>query len=283
MPGDAGRKRGRFVAFVKLTLVTFGLLYAAALSGLYVFQRDLQYFPARRDPAPEAVGLRGVERVLLSTPDGETLVVWFSPAAPGRPTVLFLHGNAGAVADRADRLAFYQSRGFGAAFLSWRGYGGSTGSPSEAGLLIDARTAYDALRARGIAPEQIVLVGESLGTGVAVQTAARVPVGGLVLEAPFTAAVDIAGRAYPWVPVRLLMKDQFRSAAHIASVRAPLLILHGEADAVIPANFGRALFALANDPKTFLSLGPVGHEALFDPATWTKGADFIDRRALSGP
>ncbi len=271
------------MAFVKLTLVTFGLLYAAALSGLYVFQRDLQYFPARHDPSPQAVGLQGVERVLLSTPDGETLVLWLSPAAPGQPTILFLHGNAGAMADRADRLAFYQARGFGAAFLSWRGYGGSTGQPTEAGLLIDARAAYDALRDRGIPPDQIVLVGESLGTGVAVQTAARVPVGAVVLEAPYTAAVDIAGRAYPWVPVRLLMKDQFRSAAHIAGVRAPLLILHGEADTVIPPGFGRALFALANDPKTFLSLGPVGHEALFDPSTWAKGADFIDRLALPRP
>jgi uncharacterized protein len=268
------------LAFIKLTLVAFGVLYAAALTGLYVFQRDLQYVPARHDPRPEAVGLRGVEPVLLPTPDGETLVLWLSPAAPGKPTILFLHGNAGAMADRADRLAFYQSRGFGAAFLSWRGYGGSTGTPSEAGLLIDARTAYDFLRKRGVAAAQIALVGESLGTGVAVQTAANVPVGAVVLEAPFTAAVDIARMAYPWVPVRLLMKDQFRSDAHIASVRAPLLILHGEADTVIPIAFGRALFALANEPKTFLSLGPVGHEALSNPATWAKGADFIDGLAL---
>ncbi len=271
------------MAFVKLTLVTFGLLYTAALSALFVFQRDLQYFPARHDPTPEAVGLSGVERLLLPTADGETLVMWLSPAAPGRPTILFLHGNSGAMADRADRLAFYQSRGFGAAFLSWRGYGGSTGNPSEAGLLIDARTAYDALRQRGIAAGQIVLVGESLGTGVAVQTAARVPAGAVVLEAPFTSAIDVARRAYPWVPVRLLMKDQFRSSAHIAGVRAPLLVLHGEADVIIPPGFGRALFALANDPKTFLSLGPVGHEALSDPVTWAKGADFIDRLDLSTP
>jgi fermentation-respiration switch protein FrsA (DUF1100 family) len=218
-----------------------------------------------------------VERVTLATPDGESLVMWFSPPAPGRPTILFLHGNAGALADRAQRLKYYQSRGLGAAFLSWRGYGGSTGRPTEPGLLIDARTAYDHLRGQGIDASQIVLVGESLGSGVAVQTAAENPVGAVVLEAPFTAAVDIARIAYPWVPVRLLMQDQFRSSAHIAAVRAPLLILHGEADAVVPAGFGRALHALANDPKTFLSLGPVGHEALFDPATWAAGADFIDR------
>lgn len=264
------------MAFVKLTVLSFGVLYLAALSGLYVFQRDLQYFPAHRDPAPEAVGLSGVERVLLQTQDGESLVLWYSPAQPGRPTILFLHGNAGAMSDRADRLAFYQSRGFGAAFLSWRGYGGSSGRPTEPGLLIDAKTAYDHLRESGIDAGQIVLVGESLGTGVAVQTAARTAVGAVVLEAPFTAAVDVAQRSYPWVPVGLLMKDQFRSRNHIASIRAPLLVLHGEADRVIPFAFGKTLFALASEPKSFLSLGQVGHEALFDARTWAEGADFID-------
>ncbi|CAN1504836.1 COG1073 Hydrolases of the alpha/beta superfamily [Paracoccaceae bacterium] len=264
------------MAFIKLTLVTFGLLYAAALSGIYAFQRDLQYFPSDRDPAPQAVGLEGVDRITLTTPDGETLVLWLAPSATGRPVILFLHGNAGAMPDRADRLAFYQSRGFGAAFLSYRGYGGSTGSPSEAGLMIDAKTAYDHLRGLGIAADRIVLVGESLGTGVAVQTAAQNTVGAVVLEAPFSAAVDIARQAYPWAPVGLLMKDQFRSHDHIAHIRAPLLILHGAADGVIPQGFGKRLFDAARDPKTFLSLGPVGHEALFDPETWAKGADFID-------
>lgn len=265
------------MAFIKLTLVTFGLLYGVALSGMYVFQRDLQYFPTRRDPAPEAVGLTGVTGVALTTPDGETLVLWESPAQGDRPTLLFLHGNAGEIADRADRQAFYQSRGYGTAFLSYRGYGGSTGRPTEAGLLIDAKTAYDHLRGQGIPPDRIVLVGESLGTGPAVLTAAANPVAALVLEAPYSAAVDIARRAYPWLPVGLLMKDQYRSRDHIAAVRAPLLILHGEADQVIPQGFGKRLYDAARDPKTFLSLGPVGHEALFDPATWAAGADFIDR------
>lgn len=264
------------MAFLKLALAIVGLFYVAALSGLFFLQRDLQYFPSRHDPTPEASGLRGVERLQIATPDGETLVLWYSRAVAGQPTILFLHGNAGAMADRADRLAFYQERGFGAAFLSWRGYGGSTGKPTEAGLLIDAKAGYDYLRGQGINPGQIVLLGESLGSSVAVQTAAQNPVAAVVLEAPFTAAVDIARRAYPWVPVGLLMKDQFRTSDHVAAIRAPLLILHGETDAVVPVGYGRALYALARDPRTFLSLGAVGHEALSDPTTWTKGADFIE-------
>jgi hypothetical protein len=265
------------VILLKSTFLILGLLWSTAVAGIYVVQRDLQYFPARQDPPPQRLGLAGVERVSLATPDGETLVLWWSPPAPGRPTVLFLHGNAGAIADRADRLAFYQSRGLGAAFLSYRGYGGSTGRPTEAGLVTDAETAYRFLRDRGIAADRIVAVGESLGTGVAVQLAARQPVSALVLEAPYTAAVDVAARAYPWVPVRLLMKDRFLSREVIGTVRAPVLILHGEGDRVIPFTQGQALHARVTAPATFVSLGPVGHEALFDPATWAMGADFIDR------
>lgn len=269
------------MVFLKLTLLTFGLVYASALSGMYLLQRQLQYFPDRHDPAPAELGLSGVERLTLPTSDGEMLVLWFAPAAPDRPVILFLHGNAGSIADRADRFAFYQAQGFGVAFLSWRGYGGSSGRPSETGLMIDAKTAYDHLRGLGIAPDRIVLVGESLGTGVAVQTAARNPVGAVILEAPYTSTADIARRAYPWVPVALLMKDKYRSAAHIAGIHAPLLILHGERDQVIPFGFGKALFALANAPKTFLSLGRKGHEALSDPATWAAEGDFLD--VLFGP
>lgn len=260
---------------LKLGFVTCGLIYATLVGTLFTLQRDLQYFPTREDPAPEALGLSGVSRETLTTPDGESLVLWHAPAAPGRPTVLFLHGNGGSIAHRADRLAFYQSRGLGAAFLSWRGYGGSTGKPDEAGLLQDGETALAFLSRQGIGP--VILVAESLGTGVAVQLAARRPVGALVLEAPYTAAVDVAARAYPVFPVRWLMHDQFRSRDHIAEVRAPLLILHGERDEVIPFAFGQTLYALANEPKTLRSLGPVGHAATADPATWALGADFIDR------
>jgi uncharacterized protein len=253
------------------------VLYATVLGGLYAFQRDLMYFPTHRDPAPARVGLTGVARVVLSTPDGETLVLWTSPAQGNRPTILFLHGNAGEIADRADRFAFYQQRGYGVAFLSWRGFGGSTGSPSEPGLLTDAKTAYDHLRGLGIPADRIVLIGESLGTGPAVLTAAANPVGAMILEAPYTATVDIARLQYPWLPVGLLMRDQFRSRDHIAAIHAPLLILHGDDDRVIPQAFGKRLFEAAPQPKTFLSLGPVGHEALSSPTTWAAEADFIDR------
>ncbi|MFN6924886.1 MAG: alpha/beta hydrolase [Tabrizicola sp.] len=256
-PGPKPWKGRTLLTVLGMIPAGFGLVDAAALSGLFLAQRDLQYFPTRRDPAPEHLGLTGVERVLLPASYGAAAVLWWSAPAPGRPAILFLHGNAGEIADRADRLAFYQGRGYGAAFLSYRGYDGSTGRPSEAGLISDARAAHEFVAARGIAPQRIVLVGESLGAGVAVQLAARAPVGAVVLEAPFTAAVDLAAELYPWAPVRLLMRDRFRNRDHIAAIGAPLLILHGERDAVIPYPHGRALFRLAREPKAFLSSGPV--------------------------
>lgn len=265
------------MGIVKLTVLFCGLLYLSAAGGMFLLQRSLQYFPTHRDPAPVTIGLTGVTRVTLATPDGETLVLWYAPPTRDRPVILFLHGNGGEIADRAPRLAFYQSRGYGVTFLSWRGYGGSTGNPSETGLLIDAKTAYDHLRGLGLPPDHIVLVGESLGTGPAVRIAARNPVGALILEAPYSAAIDIARAQYPWLPVGLLMLDQYRSRDHIAQVRAPILILHGEGDRVIPYPSGKYLFTLAQEPKTFLSLGPAGHEALGDPATWEQEADFIDQ------
>ena len=138
------------------------------------------------------VGLVDVQRVPLATADGETVVLWWADPAPDRPVILYFHGNAGSIAQRADRLAFYQSRGYGAAFLSWRGYGGSTGHPTEAGLMQDAEAAYAYLLAQGVAPDRIVLLGESLGSGVAVQLAARHKVAAVILEAPYTAAVDLS-------------------------------------------------------------------------------------------
>lgn len=271
------------MAILKIGFLFVTALYLTAATGLFVLQRSLQYFPTQRDPDPATLGLAGVTRLILATPDGESLVLWYAPPEAGRPVILFLHGNAGEIADRAERLAFYQSQGFGAAFLSWRGYGGSTGAPTETGLLIDARTAYDHLRSQGIGPDRIVLVGESLGTGPAVQTAARSQVAAVVLEAPFSAALDIAQAQYAWLPVGLLMKDQYRSRDHIAKVRAPILILHGETDRVIPFTSGQYLFALADEPKTFLSLGPVGHEALGAAPTWEAGARFIDQLFPSNP
>ncbi|MCU0800942.1 MAG: alpha/beta hydrolase [Rhodobacteraceae bacterium] len=269
--------KGLGMGWLKAILAGLALVYLGLVALMAVSQRQLQYFPTQRAPDPAAVGLAGVQDLRLETSDSETVSLWYAPATPGRPTILFLHGNAGEVADRAPRFAAYRAAGFGAAFLSYRGYGASSGSPTEAGLFQDARAAYYWLLAQGINAADLAIVGESLGTGVAVKLAASVPAGALVLGAPFSAASDVAAAAYPWLPVRLLMQDQFRSIDEIAFVTAPLLVLHGTDDAVIPLSQGQRLFDAASGDKTFIALPDAGHEVLFDPALWAAEMTFLDQ------
>lgn len=250
-------------------------LYLLAAVAMFFLQRDLQYFPTQYAPNPVDLGLADVAVEQLATPDGETLILWHAPAPNGQPTVLLLHGNAGEIANRTNRLTAFRDAGYGVAFLSYRGFGGSTGTPTEAGLLIDANTAYDFLMAQGVTPDHLVVIGESLGTGVAVQLAASRPTGAVILEAPYSAAVDIAADQYPWLPVHLLMHDQFVSRAHIGDITVPLLILHGTADRVIPLASGEALFAAARDTATFIPVEGAGHGALFDGTLWPLEFDFL--------
>jgi hypothetical protein len=253
------------------------LVYGAVVAAMVLLQRQLQYAPTRRAPAPAEAGFEGASVVSLAAADGVALEMWHAPAPAGRPTILYLHGNAGEIADRPRRWAFYRQAGFGVAFLSYRGFGGSGGAISEAGLHRDADAAHAWLLAQGVAADRLAVVGESLGTGVAVRLAADQPVGALLLEAPFTSAADIAAARYPWLPVRLLMRDPFPSRDRIARVAAPILIQHGETDAVIPFASGRALFDAAPEPKTFIARPGLGHDALFDPETWAAERDFLNR------
>jgi fermentation-respiration switch protein FrsA (DUF1100 family) len=242
--------------------VLFALVLYGGLVGLmYVFQRGLMYFPDRARTPPAAVGLPQAAEEVLITADGERVIAWHVPPREGQPVVLYFHGNGGALWLRAARFRALTAEGVGLLALSYRGYGGSSGSPSEAGLIADAHAAY-AFAAARYAPERIALWGESLGTGVAIALAAERPVTRIVLEAPFTSAADIAASVYPFVPVRLLMKDQFRSDERIARVRAPVLVIHGEHDRVVPVRFGERLYALIPGPKRFARIAGGGHEGL---------------------
>ena len=266
------------MSLLRWLLLVGGAAYLALMAYMYLQQRSLQYFPSRSGAPPEAFGLSGVAVERIATPDGETIAAWHAAAKPGHPTILFFHGNGGELSDRHRRMAFYQAQGFGALFVSYRGYGASTGTISERGFITDALAAHDFLTARGVAPGTIAVVGESLGTGVAVQLAASRPVAALALEAPYTAAVDVAAAIYPWLPVHWLMKDQFRSRDHIGAVEVPLLVIHGDADRVIPVDHGRRLFAMANEPKELVILPGEGHDAIANPEVWAREVEFFRAR-----
>lgn len=213
--------------------------------------------------APATAGLPEAEEHVLTTDDGEKVIVWHVPAKPGRPVVLFFHGNGDFLAGRVDRFRNLISDGTGLVALSFRGYAGSTGSPSEEGLLKDAAAAYSFTAARYDAG-RIVAWGFSLGSGVAVAIASERSIGKLILEAPYTSTVDVAASLFRFVPVRWLMRDQFRSDERIARVTVPLLVMHGDADPAINIRFGERLFALAREPKQFVRFAGGGHENLDD-------------------
>lgn len=241
------------IAFALLTL------YALVVAGTYFLQRRLIYFPETARVPPALVGLPDVEELELKTPDGERVLVWYGKAQAGKPTLLYFHGNAGSFEFRQERVRRYMARGIGMFMMTYRGYGGSTGSPSEQANVADAKLAYDTLVGLGVAPEDIIVYGESLGSGVAVQVAAAKTVGGLILDAPYTSLVEAAGVHYPYLPARLLMTDRYDSMAYIGKVSVPLLVLHGERDEVVPLRLGQRLFEAANQPKTLRTFPGAGH------------------------
>ena len=240
-------------------LIMYALVgYAAVLALLYVTQRAMQYFPERFRTAPAAAGLPQAEELGLDTADGERVIVWHVPPRGNKPVALYFHGNGGSLRNRVDRFRALTEDGSGLVALSYRGYGGSTGTPSEAGLIADALAAYAFTSAR-YGSERIVLWGESLGSGVAVALAAQMPVGYLILQSPFTSAADVGAQRYWFVPVRLMMKDQFRSDLRIGKVAAPVLILHGDRDDIVPIALAERLYGLINAPKRFVRMAGVGH------------------------
>jgi uncharacterized protein len=237
------------------------VLYCGFVALLYVARRRLQYFPERRRTVPRAVGLPEAEEAVVDTADGERVIVWHVAPREGQPVFLYFHGNGGSLRWRDERFHALIADGSGLVALSYRGYGGSSGRPTETGLLADAAAAY-AFAIALYAPERIGLWGESLGSALAVALAAEKPVGNLVLEAPFTSVADVGARHYWFAPVRLFMKDKFRSDLLAAKVTAPVLVVHGEEDAVVPITLGERLYAMIQAPKHFVRLAGGGHSDL---------------------
>ena len=237
------------------------VLYTGFVTLLYLAQRSLQYFPERRRTTPAAAGLPEAEELVLDTADGERVIVWQVPPRGEAPVFLYFHGNGGSLRWRDERFRALISGGSGLVALSYRGYGGSSGRPTEKGLSEDAAAAYAFAVARYPA-QRIVLWGESLGSALAIALGAEKPVGCLVLEAPFTSAVDVGARHYWFVPVRLFMKDQFRSDLRVSRVKAPVLVVHGENDAIVPISLGERLYALIRAPKQFVRVEGAGHNDL---------------------
>jgi fermentation-respiration switch protein FrsA (DUF1100 family) len=260
---------------LKWLLIVASVGYLGGLVVLFFAQRSMVFpIPQTARTSPDAAGFPEAEEHILTTADNEKVIVWHVPARPGHPVVLYFHGNGDFLAGFFGRFRQIIADGTGVVALSYRGYAGSSGQPSEWGLLQDAAAAYAFTTARYSA-EKIVAWGFSLGTGVAVTLAAEQPVGKLILEAPYTSLADVAASLFPIFPVRLVMKDQFRSDERIARVSAPLLIMHGARDATIPIMFGERLFARAHEPKQFVRFPEGDHNNLDDYGAVETARDFI--------
>lgn len=251
----------RTVVALKLSSILMLCLYVGFAATLYVAQQSLMYFPDPVRTTPVRAGLPEAEEIPLTASDGVGSIAWHVPPRDGRPVILYFHGNGGALRHRVVRFRKLITDGIGLVALEYRGFGGLSGSPSEAGLIADAKAAYAFAAARYPA-QQIVLWGESLGSGIAVALASEEPVARVILEAPFTSTAAIASMRYWYMPVSLLMRDQYRSDARIGKVTASVLILHGVKDQTVPFAMGEQLFDMTKAPKHIVRFLDGGHDDL---------------------
>jgi len=249
--------------------------YVLICMAAYFGNRLFMYFPDPTRVAPGEAGLDGVTETEITVGDGIRLVAWHAPAKRGKPTVLYFHGNAANAANRAPKIEMIRRSGFGVFYLNNRGYGGSGGKPTEERNVADAVAAYDHVIGLGVPAGRIVAYGESLGSGQAVRLAAERPIAAVVLEAPLTSTVDVARTTYFWLPLRLLIADTYDNERNIRAVTAPVLVLHGEQDAVIPVEMGRRIYRAANQPKRIELFSQGAHNDLFDHGAWEKTQAFL--------
>jgi uncharacterized protein len=244
------------VVLVAATLVALCYLYVAFW--FVVHQREFQYTRGDTSGSPEAVGLEGFAEVSISTEDGEHIVAWWAPPPDRAGVVLFFHGTPSTLPDTVWHLPDLRNSGLGVMAIDYRGYGSSTGRPSELGFRADARAAFDFIRATAPA-SKIAVFGESLGTGIAVALARERPVAGVLLNGPYASVLRLFELRGPPLPYRWLLTDQFNSEALIGGIGVPAMILHGTADANIPLAEARRLYATARDPKSMIEVEGAGH------------------------
>lgn len=243
----------------------YGLIIAAGWGGLSLLARRSVFQPMKYPEGWWQLQQRvGAEDAWITTRDGVKLHGWFVGTPDAKLATLFLHGNAGNVTHRVQAILAIREAGSAVLVLDYRGFGKSEGSPSESGVTLDAEAAFVWLQKRGFPSERIVLHGESLGTAVAVDLAVRNKCAGLILEAPFTSASAVAGTVVPVLGRTLI--SGFDSLSRIRRVHAPLLVIHGTRDEIIPFEMGQQLFAAANEPKRFYAVEDAGHNDIAETA-----------------
>ena len=224
------------------------LIYFAVTVVVYLFQRKLLYHPFSSQITGKGL-IHNFETINFKTSDNFELKGWFHLKNFNKKTILFLHGNAGNLDNRTDKLNSLGNMDINFLIIAWRGYSGNPGKPNEIGLYKDALGGIEWLNKKGISNDQIILYGESLGTAITTEVAQNENFAGIILEAPFTSMVDMGQKIYPIFPVKFLLKDKYESKNKIKNIKSPILVLHGRKDKIVPFYMGEKIFEMANNPK----------------------------------
>ena len=236
------------MSFLKIVIGIL-VIYISLLVLLFIFQRNLMYHPEENNYSGDKLEVE-VEKVKILTSDGINLQGWFHKKDLKRfKTIIYFHGNAGKLENRIHKLNHFKDMDVNFLIIAWRGFSGNKGKPSEKGLYIDANSAIKWLKKLGLKEKDIILYGESLGTGVATEIAQSNNYAGLILETPFTSMIEAAKNFYPYIPVSLLLKDKYDNQNKIKNINTPVLVMHGEVDQIVPFRMGKKIYEIANQPK----------------------------------
>ena len=236
------------VNFLQFILTIF-VIYFLVLVFLYFYQRSLLYHPNENNYSGDKISV-DIEKVKIQTSDNIELLGWYHEKnLKDYKTLVYFHGNAGSLENRIHKLNHFQDMNINFLIIAWRGFNGNKGKPSERGLYVDGKSAIDWLIKKGVDEKNLILYGESLGTGVATHLAQNKNYAGVILETPFTSMVDAAKNFYPYVPINLLLKDKFENFKKVKNINAPILVMHGEVDKIVPFSMGKKIYEIANNPK----------------------------------
>ena len=237
--------RNNLLFFIQLIVIGYFFL----LAFLYFYQRNLMYHPDENNYFNDKLSV-DIEKIKVQTQDGLDLLGWFHEKDIKKyKTILYFHGNAGSLENRIHKLNHFRDMNVNFLIIAWRGFSGNQGKPSETGLYKDGESAIKWLLKKGVDEKNIVIYGESLGTGVATHLSQNKKFAGVILETPFTSMIDAAKKFYPYIPVGLLLKDKFENKNKIKNIKSPILIMHGAKDQIVPFEMGKKMFEIANEPK----------------------------------
>ena len=237
--------------YLTVISVVFVIIYSLVLTLTYIFQRNLLYHPTENNYSGDQI-LVDIEKVKIKTSDNIELISWYHNKDFNKyKTILYFHGNAGSLENRIHKINHFKDINVNFLIFAWRGFSGNKGKPTEKGLYEDAKSAVQWLKLKGINEENIILYGESLGTGVAIEIAQNKNFSGVILESPFTSMIDTGKDKYPFLPVRFLLKDKYENNKKIKNIKSPILVMHGKIDKIVPFYMGKKIYELANEPKYF--------------------------------